>query len=450
MTETKNRKSFPQRMHLVVLAFAYACFCLYGSLVPFDFRALAMSEAWERFASLPYLSISMERRADWVANLLVFIPLSFLLCAASVVDSSRKACALPTCFLIWGVCSAYSCAIEFSQVWFPTRTMSQNDIYAETFGSAVGCAIWLLVGQKLVDRLRQTSIASTSTTRFETILEFYTFGLLAYQLLPLDLTLSLAEIWRKLESGKIVLMPFGDFDLTPSGIYSVLRDVAIWIPVGALLTIWRCQPPSIRHWSIASGLGLGFVLLIEVLQVFVVSRFTSTSDVILGFAGILIGRTLTLRAKHRDATDCASPRVPVTLIFRVGLFLVYAAILCGVFWLPFNFTGDKEFIRVAYDGLWVAPFAKLYRGSEFNAISQILAKSIFFLPIGVIVPWTLNSRHWLMIPCATAAASLVGLGIELGQVMLPGKFADFTDILFYTSGALVGVFLWLKLLARKL
>ncbi len=76
MTISNHR--FIRRFQLGLLTLLYALFCLYGSWVPFHFRGVGLDEAMDRFRNLPYLQIGVGRRADWVANLLLFMPLGFL------------------------------------------------------------------------------------------------------------------------------------------------------------------------------------------------------------------------------------------------------------------------------------------------------------------------------------------------------------------------------------
>ncbi len=66
------------RSLLRLAALVYTAFVIYGSLVPLEFRALPWDEAVARFAAIPWLRLGIGSRADWVANLLLFIPLTFL------------------------------------------------------------------------------------------------------------------------------------------------------------------------------------------------------------------------------------------------------------------------------------------------------------------------------------------------------------------------------------
>ena len=58
---------------------AYLAFVVYGSLVPLDFRPIPLDQAWLSFQQVPFLSLGVGSRADWVANGVLYVPLGFLL-----------------------------------------------------------------------------------------------------------------------------------------------------------------------------------------------------------------------------------------------------------------------------------------------------------------------------------------------------------------------------------
>ena len=66
------------RPTLFFLALLYLVFVIYGSLVPLHFHAQPWAQAVARFRGIPYLDLGIGSRADWVANILLFIPLAFL------------------------------------------------------------------------------------------------------------------------------------------------------------------------------------------------------------------------------------------------------------------------------------------------------------------------------------------------------------------------------------
>ena len=66
------------RFWLLVVAVVYLAFVVYGSLVPLRYQSLPWEQAVARFQAMPYLTLGIASRADWVANLLLFVPLGFL------------------------------------------------------------------------------------------------------------------------------------------------------------------------------------------------------------------------------------------------------------------------------------------------------------------------------------------------------------------------------------
>ena len=69
------------------LTLGYTAFVIYGSLVPLRFRARPLDEAWAYFQQIPYLELGIGSRADWVANILLFVPLAFLWHRGIVAES---------------------------------------------------------------------------------------------------------------------------------------------------------------------------------------------------------------------------------------------------------------------------------------------------------------------------------------------------------------------------
>ena len=82
-TDQSSRISGPPgRRAYWLAAVGYAALAIYGSLVPLQYHPLAWAEAADRFRTMPYLSLDSGGRADWVANILLFVPLAYLLMGA--------------------------------------------------------------------------------------------------------------------------------------------------------------------------------------------------------------------------------------------------------------------------------------------------------------------------------------------------------------------------------
>lgn len=130
----------PPRGLLWLAALVYTVFVVYGSLVPLQFRALPWDDAMVHFGAIPFLQLGIGSRADWVANLLLFIPRTFLWMGALTAGAGALRTLMATLALI-PVPTVRSVGIEFTQLFFPQRAAPQNDISAETLGRLV--ARWL-------------------------------------------------------------------------------------------------------------------------------------------------------------------------------------------------------------------------------------------------------------------------------------------------------------------
>src|SRR5438034_3586225 len=126
---------------------AYAAFVVYGSLVPLDFHYRPLVAAWDAFLQTPYLHLDVGSRADWVANILLYIPLGFF--ATGWLAAASRSRGVAASFVVFGLCVLVAVGVEFTQLFFPPRTFSLNDIVAEIIGSALGIALWLSAGERV-------------------------------------------------------------------------------------------------------------------------------------------------------------------------------------------------------------------------------------------------------------------------------------------------------------
>ena len=445
----------PRRFHFAVLAMLFTFIAIYGSLVPLEYRPTSLDDAFARFRSIPYLQLNVEARADWVANILLFVPISFLWVAVATVDSRSKLYRAFWVTVILSICLGLSVALEFSQIWFPPRTVSQNDILAESLGSIAGAFLWLAVGQTLTGWTRQYFGATHSKTQIDWLLQAYLLGLLIYSLMPLDLTIHPVELYRKYHDGKIILIPSWEAEFSSLGLWNRVTDMLIFVPVGALATrVWLRQGQNVRSIWTSIAIGASIVTLVELGQLFVFSRFTETMDLLTGTLGVVLGVWLMQRreAGRVDAAGSAGDSARLRRSLKWGAIAAgYAMFLCGLFWWPFQIESNHELIRSNLDGFFRVPFAALYTGSEYNALTEIVRKIILFAVLGMML------AHLILIHrlptqirrsfCGIAilSCSLLGTAIELIQSCLPPHVADITDVILYTCGACIGMFVMLRL-----
>ena len=228
----------------------------------------------------------------------------------------------------------------------------------------------------------------------------------------------------------------------------MFTDVLLWLPPALL---WRMgRKTGARAWRMA----FTAALLLEVLQLFVYSRVTDVSDLLAAALGAWIGVLLGARLGPKGSR--ALPRMQadagMSRWWPLLLAITWIPVLMAIFWYPFDFRADSAFIRERMDFLTRVPFEIYYYGTEYRAITSVFQKMLFFAPLGVLLAWWVVGLPWLWRSYAAASSMLVivvtALGIELGQVMLPGKYPDTTDWLLESVGGILGYLLFRLVWAR--
>jgi glycopeptide antibiotics resistance protein len=434
MSHSMGTSDNPRRL-MWLAALVYTAFVIYGSLVPLEFRAIPWDEAVARYGAIPFLKLGIGSRADWVANLLLFIPLTYLWMGALVAGSGPIRTMLATLVLI-PVATALSLGIEFTQLFFPQRTVSQNDIFAETLGGIIGVALWWGTGRRFVDWLKSWQKTHARAALAERLAWVYLAGVVVYNILPLDLTISLVEIFHQWRDGKVNLIPFGRLPDDPAyALYEIATDALIWTPLALL---WRADGTR-NGWRVW-GMTLGAAIVLEIMQLFVYSRVSDITDLFTAAAGAVLGAWIGGRLATRDAP--AARPLPWGAWLPFALAAAWAGVLAFVFWFPFDFRTDGAFIKSRLDFIERVPFEVYYFGTEFRAVTEVLRKMLFFAPLGGLLAWGVMRQPWRWRGPLFALAMLVLAGvpaaIEGGQLMLPHKVVDLTDWLLAWLGGLAG------------
>jgi len=431
---------------LLLAACAYLAFVIYGSLVPLDFQPLPLANAWAAFKDIRYLPLGVASRADWVANILLFVPLSFLWLGVLWPTRHRAARLLAAVFVVLA-CAALGVLIEFLQLFFPPRTVSVNDVLAETLGAGVGVAAWWLWGTQVVAWFSRWSRAHLGHDVAKQLLTAYLFLLLGYNVLPLDITINPVDLFHKWREGRVIVLPFSaSFPTIAQAAYELLTDIGIWVPAAFL---WRRSTGrslgNVVSMTLLAAAGLEFV------QFFIFSRVTDVTDVITaglgGAIGGLLGKHLG-RQSPRVGADSSSGRLSARslILWLLGLALIVGALVL-IFWYPFEFSTERAFVKERLAQLRRAPFTAYYYGTEFRAVTEVLHKLGFFLPLGAwlaLGAGRLAARYRIAGALIHAACLLligaVAAMIEAGQLFLPGKNADLTDWFLEFAGGAVGYF----------
>jgi glycopeptide antibiotics resistance protein len=332
-------------------------------------------------------------------------------------------------------------------LFFPQRTVSQNDIAAEALGAVIGAACWWGFGARLLAWYDGWHREREPAALAERAAWAYFVILVGYNVLPLDLTLSVVEVYHKWQEGKLNLVPFASLPHDPAhALFELATDALLWVP---LAWLWHARPgrDSVKVWRMAFLAAAG----LEFMQLFVYSRVSDVTDLFTGALGAAVGAWLGGRQFGRNRSVKAdSASRPAWL--RLSLALAWLPILMLVFWYPFDFRGDGAFVRERMNFLNRVPFQVYYYGTEFRAITEVFHKTLFFAPLGALLAWWVGGLSWRWRGyAATVSLSAViaaAFGIELGQVFLPEKFPDTTDWFLESLGGLLGYVVFRMIRAR--
>ena len=356
--------------------FTYLLFVIYGSLVPLDFRPRPFNAALKDFYNIRYLKLGASSRADWVANILLYIPLAYLWLAA-LTREGRVFLQGFFSLIVFGFCVALSVAIEFAQQFFPPRTVSLNDLIAETIGAGLGIAFWWISGQRL--RRLFGLLASQGHNAAYAGLVLYSSAYVIFSLFPFDFLISAHEIQRKLAGNYFSFLPSPD--RCGEGLrcgFKLIAEVVAVAPLGFLLSF------SMRKggWAlIRSGalIGLWLGLVIEGLQFFLASGVTLGVSVLTRIVGIICGAAAGDRLKQSRPWPLlylAAPWMPIA-------GLIYIALLFAV-----TLQGKGPMLGVErgverLGEIYFMPFYYHYYTSESAAMTSLLGVASMFFPIGV-------------------------------------------------------------------
>jgi VanZ family protein len=446
--QPQTKYSSLQRWLLLALL-GYLAFVIYGSLVPWQFRPLPLNIALEQFSNIRYLQLGISSRADWVANILLFIPFAFLLAACFLPSRSNKPTVLSALFL-WLICLALALAIEFTQLYFPQRTVSINDIIAESFGALLGIMLFYLFGQRILHYLHTVALMQGSQrSLLKYLLMAYIALFTLYNILPLDLTLSPIELYKKWRESRIILLPFSAYHGAFIEVfYAIFSDVLLWCPIAILLYLQQHSRASIYIKLIA------LACLIEFFQLFVYSRVTDLTDVILAFFAAWLSCNFVSLLQYYQLIKLPSDNAEYSLSNRNKLSLwlafsiaAYSLIILLVFWYPYNFDFDWAQInqKLMHSRNQVL-LESLYFGTEYRAITALLQKVLLFAPLGALWAFSYNAvqQPWqkrLLLTVTGCYTILLAFITEAMQLALPGKTVDLTDVLLAIMGAASGFLL---------
>ena len=396
-------------------------FVVYGSLVPLDFVGMPLDRALAAFRAIPFLQLGIDSRADWVANGVLYAPLGLLSAKLLRAWLPRLPWALAIA-VAWLGCAALALGVEFTQLFFPPRTVSQNDLWAEGIGSAVGALMApLLAGW--VSRLGAGWFAGGATL-MRHLLEGYAVAYVLLCFFPYDLLLSWQEVQGKLGAGL-----WGGW-LAPNergGLFALLQlvvETGLALPFGVLLARRMAAGGLLRAalWGTALG------GLIELGQFFVASGVSQGASVLTRAAGVALGVALA-PALARGGMPQVRALLSRHAFWLFALFLPVLLFVNGWFRGPWH--GLAGAAAVWLELRWL-PFYYHYWTTEALALFSLGSVAIMYLPVAVL-GWA-RGLHWAGVLAAVAGLTLA---VEASKLFITGLRPDPTNLLISTAASAV-------------
>jgi VanZ family protein len=265
--------------------------------------------------------------------------------------------------------------------------------------------------------------------------------------LPLDLTMRPAEILQKYREGRIDLALSTPVALTVSNAVGWGLDVLAALPVGILAAGAWTRHGRLRGTARAVALAIAAVVIAECVQVLVVSRSTRVVDVLARAAGAASGvQAAYWLGQGLGYGSAGSARRAGAARYRIAA-LGWIVVLMLYHWNPFNFSIETTVPGVRWARLSLVPFVNYEVPSAFAAFDDLVTKTLLALPLGLLLglsarPRRPGVRPGKAVPLVVAAA-IVG-AIEIGQLFLPSRVPDVTDVLTQELAAAAGVFVALR------
>ena len=411
-----------------------ACMVLivYGSLLPFEIRSKSLSEGWEIFRHIPYLQLSIQARADWIANIILYVPFAFFACGWLAGREKTFVHRLGRIAMLLTVGMLLAVTVEFTQIWFEPRTVSLNDIIAEIIGIIIGIILWESAGARLV-ALAQKIVGEKGLPAVQSAAVIYALVYLALSLFPFDFTTSADILAAKFSTG------YGHWLLAACRnqficAMKLVAEVLAVVPLGALLSIAFKDD---RRWTWCSALytGLALGVILEGFQFFLASGISQGISILSRGVGTLLGMVIYRRLSWHYLTK-ALPYIRPSIIIAAVPYGITLLALNGWFSHPWLGWTEAE-IRIA--ALHFMPFYYHYYTTETVAVVSVLFQFGLYFPIGVAAwfwCWRMgeNSPHSVLV---AVIAAVTASTVETGKLFLEGQHSDPTNVLIAAASAMV-------------
>ncbi len=372
------------------------------------------AEALRQLIHMPYVEHGSDQRSDWMGNLIMLVPLGFL------VAGWRGGGRIVAAVTAFPLCFAFILLVKYAQLYFPPRIVTLNYVLAQSIGALIGIALFALPRSPLAELRRDhTRLESLRTT-----LWIYAGLLILFMLLPLDFALNADDISRQL--GKLPDTVFGlNGEDRPAlvRIAVAVAGMAATAPLGGVLTlVGRGRIYVGRSTSAVAWIGCFMMLVVYALTALVISGNASLLAVVTRTIGIALGSWFMhwlTRQNPDDVRDDLGDLVPRAVpIYLLTLFGVN-----GLLALDWN---SPQAAYAALDHLSLLPLFNYYIVSKAQAAKNIVGHVAMYAPIGVMLWLRLANRGSRI--AALVFGLLLSAIVESGRFLRPGLAPDINAV----------------------
>ncbi|MDQ6767279.1 MAG: VanZ family protein, partial [Candidatus Eremiobacteraeota bacterium] len=416
----------------VFAALVWATFVAYGSLLPFDYTPHPFALALDRFKHIAWLDVDVGDRADWMANLLLYVPLAFLCLAALDRPGSRRGRAFKVAVVVVGT-GMFAVAIEFAQVFFPPRTVSLNDLIAEWLGVFVGTAIWLSWGKRARVLWHDVERGGHGAARALGIA--YVIAYIGLALFPFDLLLTPAELLQK-DPAQL------GWWFAPKACARALQcgaqlaaEILFAVPLGVVFVLARRSAPK-QSWTVLASVGLLIGAGIELAQLLIASGVSQGISVLAKTVGFMAGGLLAPRIVEMWSRLWRWRGLHPLL---VSLALLYVAALVLLLDPMRGEAISWQDAMHRLEGIRLLPLYYYYYTSETRAVASALLQAALYLPPGILLALGARSSRCVVgAAVAGTASGLLAFGAQAARLLHPPQRPDPTDVLIAVVAGLSG------------
>ena len=410
-------------------AAGFVGYAVWGSLFPFDFHAVPLSDAaalfWTRWAH----DTGSWSLTDLVSNVLLFLPIGLFAAAATGQRGARSQTRSAGLTPLLVAAVALSVTIEFAQAFVSWRTPSIVDVAAEVAGAALGITMWRLMSAEL-DRALSAAVGLVGrSTWFEQLLLACCAAFAVAWLLPADFTLRPAEIGDKYQHKRLLLPWMPSPDAATGGELVAIAVAAV--PIGLAAAVCGCGAGRRRSVASAACIAAAGLVGLELMQMPIFSRTTDANELLAALGGSTVGAGAAVLTERPIVSG-----VDWRVVQLTAAVLLWVSVVLMLEWWPFQLALDASRLQVE---------TILWSRQPFRmpaAPADVVPGVVLAALAGVFAPPRLDPRfERLQTMALIGFAGCVFTISEVGRILLAGGRPTLLSVVFKLSALAGGLYL---------